>query len=85
MPMASSILFFTAKMMAAACSAALPTIGMMMVPRKRSGTPHPSAAPSSASTMYSERSAITTVITWRGRDESRVLPQIRWRKRGSSD
>lgn len=77
MPTASSILFLTAKMIAAACSAALPTIGMMIVPRKRSGTPHPSAAPSRASTMYSERIAITTVIAWRGRDECSVLQQIR--------
>mmetsp|Transcript_3549 Transcript_3549/g.10949 ORF Transcript_3549/g.10949 Transcript_3549/m.10949 type:complete len:271 (-) Transcript_3549:880-1692(-) len=63
MPIASSILFFMAKMMAAACSAAFPTMGIMMVPRNRSGTPHPSAAPSRASTMYSERTAITTVMT----------------------
>ena len=45
MPSASSILFLTAKMIAAACSAALPTIGMTMVPRKRSGTPQFSDAP----------------------------------------
>ena len=38
MPRESSILFFHAKMIAAACSAALPTIGMTMVPRKRLGT-----------------------------------------------
>merc|ERR1719424_1034013 len=62
MPSASSILFLTAKMMAAACSAALPTMGMMMVPRKRSGTPQPTAA-SSESTMYSERIEMTTVMT----------------------
>ena len=32
MPSESSILFLQAKMMAAACSAALPTMGMTMVP-----------------------------------------------------
>ena len=60
MPRASSILFLQAKMMAAACSAALPTMGMTMVPRNSFGTPQSWAAPSSASTMNSLRKATNT-------------------------
>mmetsp|Transcript_23591 Transcript_23591/g.56851 ORF Transcript_23591/g.56851 Transcript_23591/m.56851 type:complete len:287 (-) Transcript_23591:759-1619(-) len=62
-PMESSILFFTAKMTAAACSAALPTIGRRMVETKATGMLRDSAAPSMVLTMKSERIEMKTVMT----------------------
>mmetsp|Transcript_39120 Transcript_39120/g.103059 ORF Transcript_39120/g.103059 Transcript_39120/m.103059 type:complete len:270 (-) Transcript_39120:456-1265(-) len=62
-PSESSILFLWAKMIAAACSAALPTMGITIVPRKSSGTPYSAAAPSMASTIHSESTEMKKVIT----------------------
>ena len=58
-----SILFFIAKMIADACSAALPTIGSKIVETKASGIPNSFADVSIVFTMYSERSATSTVRT----------------------
>eukprot|EP00959_Pyramimonas_sp_CCMP1952_P277070 5791852-Pyramimonas_sp.AAC.2 len=61
-PMAMSILFFMAKMTAEACSAALPTIGSTITEMNATGIPMLSAAPSMASTRYSDRTEIKMVI-----------------------
>jgi hypothetical protein len=44
-PMLISMRFFIANMTALACSAALPTIGITMVPMKMVETPHDADAP----------------------------------------
>jgi len=55
-------LFLKAKMIAPACSAALPTIGSKIMLRKLTDKPHESDASSIVSTTYSDNKAMNTVI-----------------------
>mmetsp|Transcript_46523 Transcript_46523/g.92476 ORF Transcript_46523/g.92476 Transcript_46523/m.92476 type:complete len:329 (+) Transcript_46523:507-1493(+) len=63
LPRQISILFFQANISAAACSAALPTMGIRMPVRKRIGTCSPLAAPLIVLTIISESDEINVVIT----------------------
>ncbi len=58
-----SILFFAAIITAAPCSAALPTIGMMMTPRKNSLTPSVAIVSSVTPTRISDSQATRAVAT----------------------
>mmetsp|Transcript_61271 Transcript_61271/g.114588 ORF Transcript_61271/g.114588 Transcript_61271/m.114588 type:complete len:268 (+) Transcript_61271:80-883(+) len=79
LPSAISILFLYANTIAAACSAAFPTIGTRMPLMKRIGMPRDVAAPSIASTIHSDRVEMKTVII-----PSQATPPQKPRMPGSS-